>query len=577
MSDVTDAGRLPRWDRRDLVGLAIVLGVLALPVIGLLRYQGPPMEEGFMLAFPEQLLQGRYPHKDFLHLYGPGSLWVLAAVYRVFGTHITVERIVGLVQHATVAVALYSLIRPFGRRIATAGGVVAVLVLLVPAGLAAMAWNGALALGLSALAVGAAGARAATTSRSVMRNPGEPPGVTSQDAGRNRRAMVLLALSGVLAGGALLYRPDLAIAMGLGVLALAWPLDRRHRTPLLAGAAATVALYGVHLLLAGPAEAIEGMFVEPVFTLRPGRTLPVPPSWDHIDGFLQRAGALRTTGWPLPMPELSHQIVFWFWMVPLSIAVSLLAAWVLWRRDRDGERARSFIPAALFGTALITQALQRPDTTHLAWVSCVTFPLAMAAMAHLVSVWRDRWPSWAPDTVAIGGVALAFVVLVPFYPLRTYVDSAGQTFGVNRFGFPVRNGDRVFYFGSREGASDAQRVADVLAERSRPGERLVVGPTDLSRTNYNDAFFYHLFPDLLPGTRYIEMDPGIADAEGSGLARELRASDWLVLSDAASAWEEPNTSAESRSGSANEVVEREWCEVVRTDTFRLLENCAPNR
>lgn len=36
-----------------------------------------------MLAFPEQLLHGHVPHVDFLHLYGPGSLWVLAAVYRV--------------------------------------------------------------------------------------------------------------------------------------------------------------------------------------------------------------------------------------------------------------------------------------------------------------------------------------------------------------------------------------------------------------------------------------------------------------------------------------------------------------
>ncbi len=49
----------------------------------------------------------------------------------------------------------------------------------------------------------------------------------------------------------------------------------------------------------------------------------------------------------------------------------------------------------------------------------------------------------------------------------------------------------------------------------------MVGPVDLSRTNYSDAFFYHLFPDLEVGTRYIEMDPGIADAEDSGLADEV--------------------------------------------------------
>jgi len=75
---------------RDLLSLGIVAVVLLLPVWGLLRYQGPPMEEGFMLAFPEQILNGRFPHRDFLHLYGPGSLYVLAAIYGVFGTSLLV-------------------------------------------------------------------------------------------------------------------------------------------------------------------------------------------------------------------------------------------------------------------------------------------------------------------------------------------------------------------------------------------------------------------------------------------------------------------------------------------------------
>src|SRR5690606_17214451 len=78
-----------RWGRTDALGLAVVTLVLALPVAGLMRYQGPPMEEGFMLAFPEQILNGSWPHRDFLHLYGPGSLWVLAAVYRVLGVSLT--------------------------------------------------------------------------------------------------------------------------------------------------------------------------------------------------------------------------------------------------------------------------------------------------------------------------------------------------------------------------------------------------------------------------------------------------------------------------------------------------------
>ena len=62
----------------DVLCVGIILAAFALPLRGLMRYQGPPMEEGFMLAFPQRVLAGDVPNKDFLHLYGPGSLWALA-------------------------------------------------------------------------------------------------------------------------------------------------------------------------------------------------------------------------------------------------------------------------------------------------------------------------------------------------------------------------------------------------------------------------------------------------------------------------------------------------------------------
>src|SRR5438093_13741076 len=82
---------------------AIVFGIIGLafliPLRGLLRSQGPPMEEGFMLVFPERLLHGDLPNRDFLHLYGPGRLWALAAVYKVFGTSLTADRRGALPHH----------------------------------------------------------------------------------------------------------------------------------------------------------------------------------------------------------------------------------------------------------------------------------------------------------------------------------------------------------------------------------------------------------------------------------------------------------------------------------------------
>ena len=81
----------PFW-RRHATGLALTfIGALfALPLRGLLRLQGPPMEEGFMLVFPEQVLEGAVPNVDFLHLYGPGSLWGLAGAFQVFDRRVAV-------------------------------------------------------------------------------------------------------------------------------------------------------------------------------------------------------------------------------------------------------------------------------------------------------------------------------------------------------------------------------------------------------------------------------------------------------------------------------------------------------
>jgi hypothetical protein len=536
-----------RW--RDRIALAIVGVSLLVPLRGLLHYQGPPMEEGFMLAFPEQILHGRYPHRDFLHLYGPGSLWMLAGIFKVLGTTLTVERMVGFAQHAVVAFALFALLRPWGRRVAAAGAVAGVVILITPLGLSAMAWNGALAFALSGLAVGSHLARSEERS--------------------DRRG--LAALVGVLAGVSLLFRPDLVVAVALGFGVLWWQSTRARRVPMALGAAGALALYVPHLLLAGPRAAFDGMVIQPVFDLRGGRSLPLPPSFGHLDGYLQRAGGVRVVLWPFSTDLIAPQVALWF-LVLLAVAAALVVGgW--WCRRRGSRRASTLWPMALFGAALVTQAVQRPDTAHLSWVTGVTFPFLIALVAEILSVVHRPSGARARSWLSLAPTACILLLVIPFYPVRTYLDLTSQTFGYHAFGFPIRHGDRVFYYGDPKLADQAQRVVDRLAQDARPGQRLVVGPYDLSKTPYSDAFFYYLFPKLVPGTRYIEMDPGIADARGSGLARELEHSDWLIQSDVWSAWNEPNDSVVAGSPAPNRVVRRDYCRVLDAGKFRLLERC----
>src|SRR5512143_2801950 len=185
---------------RDAIALTIVALVFALPLRGLLRAPGPPMEEGFMLTFPERVLHGAVPNRDFLHLYGPGSLWVLAGVYKVFGTSLTVERLFGLVQHAGVGYGVFFVARWWGRRVAVVSAFLAITIMLPPAGLTAFAWTGGVALGLLGLAVG----------------------LHARAAADDRRARALAIASGVLFGVAFLYRLDLVVGCGLAIVVLLW-------------------------------------------------------------------------------------------------------------------------------------------------------------------------------------------------------------------------------------------------------------------------------------------------------------------------------------------------------------------
>ena len=76
---------------------------------------------------------------------------------------------------------------------------------------------------------------------------------------------------------------------------------------------------------------------------------------------------------------------------------------------------------------------------------------------------------------------------------------------------------------------------------------------------YSEAFLYHLLPDLEPATRYIEMDPGVAKATDSGLARELASADVVILSSLFDDWVEPNDSKVVGPDGPNEVLAQEFC------------------
>jgi hypothetical protein len=524
------------WHRPTREGVAALLTLfvaIALPVRGLMRATGSSMEEGFMLLFPRLVQQGRTPNVDFLHLYGPGSLDVLAVWYWIFGDTLESQRVFGLLQHIGIITAIYALTRVWGHGVALISAIVAMFMVLTPIGLSALAWHGGIALSLWAIVFAVRG-------RSTI------------DAAS--RASWLTA--GILAGVALSFRPDLVVALAVAGVWVAWQRGVWQRV--VVGAAIGLAPMWLHLVNAGPVRAVEGMVIDPVFRLRPGRELPTPPSWDRIDGALQAVAEGVPPWWGFPAMAAQHQLFFWFWAV-LAIAVAVpVIAWVRRRGGDTSDRTTVLMVTGLFGLGIITQAVQRPDSTHLAWVACVSWPMMVPIVHDAV---RHRFRSSTTVAVVTAGavMAAAMFVIAPFYTYRHYVLHTRVAIGNLPTPFMVERGERRFWFGDFFVADASTAMVADLDRLSSPGERLVVGPADLRRTIYSDVAFYWMFPELEPATYYIEMDPGLADAEGSGLADDLLTADWVVLTNFWTGWFEPNASSDYGSDAPNQVIANHFC------------------
>jgi hypothetical protein len=189
------------------------------------------------------------------------------------------------------------------------------------------------------------------------------------------------------------------------------------------------------------------------------------------------------------------------------------------RKDRASTRGRALLAAGLFSIGILPQAVQRTDSTHFAWVSCV--PLALMPLV-LIEWSRVKLP-WSTRTrTVVAGVTLFALIglLIPRYIVQQYADYTAQTFGKHREAYRIERDGRVFYYGKREVAHALPGLIADLDKYSEAGDSLLVGTTDLRKTPYSDAFLYYLFPELDPATYYIEMDPGVANADDSDLAAQ---------------------------------------------------------
>ena len=521
---VDRAGGLADFVHRQRMHLSLVpvVVLIQLPLWVMYREPGNTMEEGTLLIGGELVTRGWTPHGDFEHLYGPADLWTLAAAFSIFGVSITVERIVGMLYRFLLVWAIYRIAQRWGSGVATAAAGLAWL-LIAPFGLIAYSWIAALAFGVASLAV-------------------------ALDANESSRRWLV---AGVLAGVALLFRADFILALALGVGPLVWSTGRQQKLRFIAGLGGGAVGYIVHLATAGPVAVIEGMIIDPVFRLRAGRRLPVPPNSDTADEFFARLDDFFRGPDNLPGLGRPAQITALFWVTVLA---AVLTIWLA-RRDRH------LLAFSLLAAGTIPQLLQRPTPNHIKFVGVLIFPaLAIALARHL------RWRT--VSGLAAVWVFACLVTIAPHYMGRvtfeTYFDpELGVALTVAGRSFTVDVDD----------APDLLSILATLDNFAEPGDSVFVGPEVLARTNYSETFLYHLLPDYEPASYHIQMNPGLANREGGRLAADIEQADWLILTNLFNGWSEPNSSTSDGDLRADWVVESSFCPVASFGPRTLYGNC----
>ncbi len=497
-------------------------------------------EEGSLLEYPVLVLRGLAPYKDFQTVYGPGSEWLLAAFYALFGTSVSVERLVGLGYRLALLTAIYVLARRAGRLTGVLCAVVAWTVLL-PFGLMAYSWIGGVAIALSAVAVLA--------------------------SGTDEPTMLRVFVSGLLGGVALLFRPDLALAVAVPSVVLWYrpPFPLRAATWWIAGLVPSAALYVYLLVTSGFSSVVNGLFVDPVIRMEPGRRLPLPPSFHTTSDYFGRVQQFVRGGdawFGIPLPA---QVAVLFWLVIASVVIFAVISLV---RRGQGTPTRFAVAIWLLFVCLLPEMLERADVTHLRFVGCVVFALLPVCWIGRGS----RTPAGMSHRLALATSASVLVLLIsvcPFYITQASFEAITGTRGIDT-GIPVRNGSRSLPVGSTTVASELTSVISYIDAHSRTGQRLFVGPTDLRFTNYNELYIYWLLPTLIPATRFLEMNPGLANAPDSGLSTQLRSADWIVLSARYASWNEPNASTTPGSASPNDVIHRNFYLVMSVGPYQVL-------
>lgn len=515
-SDILDLlldAKSPRSALRLDVAWGAVLGLLAALVIapGFVA-AGSEFDEGILVTFPTRVLAGQLPYRDFESFYGPANAYLVAGVFKVFGSSLGAERAVGFAFRVVIVLALYWVLLPFGRRAAFAGGVITTLI-MVATGILLDSYAAAVALAVLAI------------------------GVAYRKRGNANPAW--LGVVGFLVGLAGLFRAELVVFTLVALIPLVFPTRARA-------------------LIAGAIGLLVGLF--------PYLPLAIATGLHRLERNYHDLGATGRDR-RLPIVIGVHGDAGHLLLAHLGALALLAGATVIAFRSHapSGRLLASLWVLSAFN---ITFGLWRFDEPHVATAATVVLATIPAAASVVAAGVMPKHQSLC--------VALAFCfVLVYFAGIGLIRDGLKRNTNLalgNTHSYVVSYHARSFRIANKVAAHNIQRAVETADRLAPPGGSLFVGPSDLRRTNGNDVFVYYLLPRLRPASFYIEMDPPVSRAT-SGLAADIRRASVLILARRWNIAKEPNASRRFGSDRPNQVVRSDFCRRATFGGYTVLTHC----
>ena len=437
-----------------------------------------PQDEAQYLIYPQLILHGATQFKDFFSLYGPAAYEPLAILFKIFNPSVIIERLVGLLYEITFLVSLGIILKRRRDIFVVCVALTIPMLLWLANGLAASAWNGALAFSMLALCIYDA---------------------STHDL-KNDKGLALFRTfsAGFFLGIAISFRIDFILPITLCLAYIFW--QKRELTKIICSGLFIGLIPTIYVLFsAGVTNVFRCEFIDAYKLTKSGvYYLPLGSGRNPIavDGTL---------------------------LIVVGIIFYLLIKYFKSRKNLSTWSP--LLPLILcFDIGIFQESLHRFDVNHIASIAIFVIPTIFAFPINIKSI----------TLLSIFYITLCMPIAVPIYISSVGIKSLTI--------YPVKNSGRTIYVTNKEQSISLEQLIKVVNKVTISGNTLFVGPSDLIHAVFNDTYLYFMFPNLRPSGYFLEMQAGVPNASGSPLASQVLRADIIILTDSYSNWKIPEKS-----------------------------------